>query len=169
MTLLHCALLGGDVRLVKRLVDAGSDIHARNAYGDTCLYLGVYTAAVKGFVSTFEKIVDWKEEMEESDESTLLFDEDSENTDPNLLNQSVLDLLISRGADVNAGNHDGHAPLHYAASVVIEFETKCCWSSYADVTSSFSLAPVVSELGILTLHLPCILTLRVICIWSHSC
>ena len=41
MTMLHYALLGGDVRLVKRLLEAGSDVHARNAFGymTTCLAL----------------------------------------------------------------------------------------------------------------------------------
>ena len=43
---------------------------------------------------------------------------DSRDDDPNRLNFYVLDSLLDRGADVNAANQDGHAPLHYAASMV---------------------------------------------------
>ena len=38
--------------------------------------------------------------------------------DPDRQNFYVMDLLLDRGADVNGANLDGHAPLHYAASVV---------------------------------------------------
>ena len=123
MTLLHCSLLGGDVRLIERLLELGCDVHARNAYGDTCIYLAVYTAAYHGFRSEVQhpsKILDVTD-RDADDESVTLTDYScysDENVDPGRVNFYVLDMLLDHGADVNAANQDGHAPLHYAASMV---------------------------------------------------
>ena len=124
MTLLHCSLLGGDVRLIERLLELGCDVHARNAYGDTCLYLAVYTAAYHGFRSLVRqqpsKILDVTDR--DVDVETITLMEAShynvENVDLSRVNFYILDLLLEHGADVNAANLDGHAPLHYAASMV---------------------------------------------------
>jgi len=94
MTLLQCAILGGDVGLINHLIKAGSDILAQNAFGDSCMYLAVWTFTSRGFSG--HKTVD--REKHDSDQFY------------------ILKMLLENGADVNLPNREGHTPLHLASS-----------------------------------------------------
>jgi ankyrin repeat protein len=120
-TLLHFAVIAGDIDDVTALVRAGADIGARNALGET----PIYETSIAEYYARLYGIANVKESREKI---SLLLNSGADLNARDLKGSTPLHhaavcgdarsvmALISGGADVNAKNESGQTPLHYAAS-----------------------------------------------------
>ena len=141
-TVLHEAAQFGSLDVSKFLISAGVDVNAVNNLGDTPLHIAVHfghadvakvmiSAGIDvnvvnnvGNTSLHAAVCYEHSAMDEN----LKFRKDSDAPLHAMVEKrhvSVLNVLISNGADVNATNNDGNSPLHlaarYGSSSLVEF------------------------------------------------
>ncbi|MHC4155680.1 MAG: ankyrin repeat domain-containing protein [Planctomycetota bacterium] len=104
---LHRAAKKGDVEEVKRLLDQGADLEARDKAGSTPLHLGSYT----GRYEVVKLLIAAGADLNAKDDwgSTPLHDAIYSRR------RDVAELLIAKGADVKIRNKSGETPLSLAA------------------------------------------------------
>ena len=104
---LRCACKYGDLDKVKKLIDKGANVNAKNEYGWTPLHI----AAWKGHPKVVKLLIKAgaKVNATKDDGWTPL------HLAARWGNTEISKLLIDKGANVNATNDDGDTPLHYAA------------------------------------------------------
>jgi len=107
MSELHEAVLEGDLQRVKKLLEQGANVNARNTVGWTPLHL----AAEKGYLEVARLLVEKGADVNARDD---------DGTTPLHFaalwgHLEVARLLVEKGADVDARNNFGTTPLHYAA------------------------------------------------------
>jgi hypothetical protein len=98
----------GDLEKVKRLLNEGADVNAKNKYGQTPLHW----AATWGHLDIVKLLVDRGADInakDEDGETPLHWAAANDHLD-------VVEFLLDRGADVNAKSGYGQTPLHWAAT-----------------------------------------------------
>lgn len=119
---LHVAVSRGRVVIARELLTHGARLDARDALGRTPLHV----ALANGKVQAAELLL---EHGAEDELQALLFD----LADEQALDPDSIALLKSRGADLNATDPDGRAPLHRAVAAANLKLAKQLISAGADV------------------------------------
>ncbi|XP_050297321.1 uncharacterized protein LOC126736813 [Anthonomus grandis grandis] len=107
-TMLHIASQNNDLRMVKYLVDQGSDINAKNAFGSKPIHIAArdgFKATVKFFLSRGLSI----NELGAAKQTLLHYATINGHL-------KVVKYLVAQGADVNAKDIKGLTPIHVAAN-----------------------------------------------------
>jgi ankyrin repeat protein len=104
----HMAAFTGNLSRVKELVATGSNVNAKDEFGWTPLFW----AACAGQTTVAEFLIENKADLAAHDGEghSLLHEAARARTDP----AKLVELLIAKGADVNAKNARGDTPLHLA-------------------------------------------------------
>lgn len=112
--LLHQAVLDGDFKKVKELVESGAHVNNLNEFGDRPLHDSVFSTsalAIIQFLVNEGAVVNVKNKKGE----TPLHKACSLAKDLNEYHFEIVKLLIAFGARINVRDEFGMTPLHYAA------------------------------------------------------
>lgn len=104
----HMAAFTGNLSRVKELVEAGTDVNAKDEFGWTALFW----AACAGQTTVAEFLIENKADLAAQDASGHSLLHQAARTRTNAV--KLVELLIAKGADVNAKSAGGDTPLHLA-------------------------------------------------------
>ena len=107
-TLLHKACIDRQTRAVELLLDAGADVRIKDGAGRTPLHLAALTRQVAIVEILLDRIP--ARSIPELWDSPILHD--AVNTG----DESIIQMLVQHGANVNAKNENGVSAVDYAAS-----------------------------------------------------
>jgi ankyrin repeat protein len=122
---IHGVARNGHLELVKALISAGTDVNVKDDYGATPLHYaakGNFPEVVK-YLLEMGADVHAKDDMGKTPlhyvvEGSDIYEATKPDEDPSPEERrriEIMRLLIERGANVNAKDHEGRTPLHYAA------------------------------------------------------
>ncbi|MBO7238069.1 MAG: ankyrin repeat domain-containing protein [Elusimicrobiaceae bacterium] len=136
-TILFSAALYGDPEIISILVERGANVnHASFAKGETPLHVAVMMGKVPAVKALLELGAD-PNARAHSGKTPIFY---TEYTDKNY--KEIIELLVSKGANINALDKDGYNPLFLAMCQAIRLEDEEPFTpeDVKTVTSSYDLA-----------------------------
>jgi ankyrin repeat protein len=133
---LHVAVSRGRVVIARELLSHGARLDARDSLGRTPLHV----ALANGKIQTAELLL---QQGADDDLQALLFDLASEQT----LDRDSIELLKSRGVDLNATDPEGRTPLHRTVAAANLKLAKHLISAGADVNLTDSGGKTALEIA----------------------